>query len=130
MLRGFNPRVREGRDLTVCLIATAASVSIQASVKDATENALIDLDDRSSFNPRVREGRDEAGQSASTSFYRFNPRVREGRDCGSITFGCAGGKDAKFANHKPEQFLRVLANSQLYSIVKEQRALRESRTCQ
>ena len=56
--RCFNPRVREGRDLSLyCALLHSAS-----------------------FNPRVREGRDGGFGSGCRDSPSFNPRVREGRD--------------------------------------------------
>ena len=60
--RRFNPRVREGRDLH-CPTTTSRllSVSIHASVKDATRGLALTMPNENSFNPRVREGRDFDG---------------------------------------------------------------------
>ena len=58
--RGFNPRAREGRDLT-------ENVGDTLSVN--------------SFNPRAREGRDgEWDTRRPNGCPGFNPRAREGRD--------------------------------------------------
>ena len=38
-LNGFNPRVREGRDVLMCTFEPKGEVSIHASVKDATNTA-------------------------------------------------------------------------------------------
>ena len=55
----FNPRVREGRDQSRNQDRnTCCSVSIHASVKDATRLETEELRDLPGFNPRVREGRD------------------------------------------------------------------------
>ena len=53
----FNPRVREGRDASVESGLLFRTVSIHASVKDATSPAFPPVR-RICFNPRVREGRD------------------------------------------------------------------------
>ena len=39
---GFNPRVREGRDIEAQQAAITRYVSIHASVKDATHSTMID----------------------------------------------------------------------------------------
>ena len=56
--RGFNPRVREGRDC----------------------RGVIYVMRRWGFNPRVREGRDFWLPEDTVQSSSFNPRVREGRD--------------------------------------------------
>jgi len=76
---GFNPRAREGRDITSLDISRSLPVSIHAPVKGATKKSL-----------RVRWCCDVSihapvkGATAAiftlAAFCRFNPRAREGRD--------------------------------------------------
>ena len=54
----FNPRAREGRDLTYDKVGYT----------------------RKDFNPRAREGRDTPCPSLGRCSGNFNPRAREGRD--------------------------------------------------
>ena len=54
----FNPRVREGRDRSRRRLRRVTTVSIHASVKDATRNLNQSVCGILCFNPRVREGRD------------------------------------------------------------------------
>ena len=57
---GFNPRAREGRDLTSHRNALFIFVSIHAPARGATSGELISGLSSSGFNPRAREGRDGA----------------------------------------------------------------------
>ena len=54
----FNPRAREGRDVSAWECITR----------------------RRDFNPRAREGRDNLSFSIANTLLHFNPRAREGRD--------------------------------------------------
>ena len=84
----FNPRVREGRDITVLPSTFSWVVSIHASVKDATRRCqLFKVLHAVSIHASVKDatflscGHDRL-------LYSFNPRVREGRD---LMPGHAGG---------------------------------------
>ena len=75
----FNPRVREGRDMPLCLIPLGVQVSIHASARDATWRLPCEQGGSTfqSTRPRgTRPGRSLTGDALP----RFNPRVREGRD--------------------------------------------------
>ena len=75
----FNPRAREGRDLTSHNKMLLVVVSIHAPVKGATPNDARRRTTRG-FNPRAREGRDTCKWCLSQGVRCFNPRAREGRD--------------------------------------------------
>ena len=64
LFASFNPRAREGRDLTLRTLSCASAC----------------------FNPRAREGRDPSTRRFPRLHARFNPRAREGRDAGGV--GC------------------------------------------
>ena len=76
----FNPRVREGRDLTMRR-GRCMSGSFNPRVREGRDipvfNSVIPT---ASFNPRVREGRDRKPVISDCHRLSFNPRVREGRD--------------------------------------------------
>ena len=55
---GFNPRVREGRDVSARHFQINKCVSIHASARDATRRPQRSCLSSRCFNPRVREGRD------------------------------------------------------------------------
>ena len=96
----FNPRLREGGDPNVSPSSVAASISIHASVKEAT-GVKWGICHNGDFNPRLREGGDRiildfylsieisihASVKEATSWRKefqfanyFNPRLREGGD--------------------------------------------------
>ncbi len=56
--RSFNPRVREGRDPHASKLVVALNVSTRASARDATPSTMPPYSVPGCFNPRVREGRD------------------------------------------------------------------------
>ena len=76
----FNPRAREGRDISADGDARLYAVSIHAPARGATcgdyESGGVGM----SFNPRAREGRDRGVAWCTSDRACFNPRAREGRD--------------------------------------------------
>ena len=72
---GFNPRAREGRDVTLRLNVT----------------------EWGGFNPRAREGRDSRYPEISFVMTCFTPRAREGRDL----FDLPGRHAALFQSTRP-----------------------------
>ncbi len=59
-------------------------VSIHASAREATRDALAGAADRRSFNPRLRAGGDSMLSANSISSSSFNPRLRAGGDISGI----------------------------------------------
>ena len=59
--RYFNPRSREGSDLSIGFRATARNISIHAPAKGATDISITSKYPFGYFNPRSREGSDLAG---------------------------------------------------------------------
>ena len=98
----FNPRSREGSDLTEVYILYNLTISIHAPAKGATKDdkevmlgiyisihapakgatLLLRLPQPRTqhFNPRSREGSDEDGKRRIIAGHNFNPRSREGSD--------------------------------------------------
>ena len=54
----FNPRLREGGDDFTNDVAQRTQISIHASAREATANALDNYQEIADFNPRLREGGD------------------------------------------------------------------------
>ena len=80
-LCSFNPRSREGSDVSVTLYyRLEQSVSIHAPAKGATQRAWHIQQGTRCFNPRSREGSDHTGKSKGLFRIRFNPRSRDGSD--------------------------------------------------
>ena len=100
----FNPRIREGCDLSNSKVGDFSNISIHASARDATRYARVHrLLRHFHFNPRIREGCDviqrrtfrktfgisihasardatPEGLAGGIVSYNFNPRIREGCD--------------------------------------------------
>ena len=82
-LHRFNPRAREGRDLSDLQgLFDYIMVSIHAPARGATcFVSLLKTLIESCFNPRAREGRDLQDKTLAGMLDAcFNPRAREGRD--------------------------------------------------
>ena len=76
----FNPRAREGRDLTLYYIDRQL-IGFNPRAREGRDLNILYLEYHLfCFNPRAREGRDQGAQQASAMLFRFNPRAREGRD--------------------------------------------------
>ena len=77
---GFNPRAREGRDLSGWL-ARNHDAGFNPRAREGRDCSMRFSETiLSCFNPRAREGRDTAGVFRRRLSRRFNPRAREGRD--------------------------------------------------
>jgi len=74
MMRCFNPRAREGRDIPKIEVERHEAVSIHAPVKGATRLPIARTA-RLRFNPRAREGRDKriAFDAAERQFQSTRP---------------------------------------------------------
>ena len=101
-LLDFNPRSREGSDLSFSSSEMATLISIHAPAKGATPSGFVRICAAVNFNPRSREGSDTMLLIASNVLVRFqstlprrerllremtaatrkyfNPRSREGSD--------------------------------------------------
>ena len=101
-LYDFNPRLREGGDVSEAQGCRRIQISIHASAREATTRTAYMWGDTSYFNPRLREGGDLQPHHYKPShhifqstpprgrrqrriclrLYRsnFNPRLREGGD--------------------------------------------------
>ena len=76
----FNPRTREGCDISALLMHRFPLVSIHAPVKGATSSADTSALSPWCFNPRTREGCDITMRASALMDACFNPRTREGCD--------------------------------------------------
>ena len=76
----FNPRSREGSDITYLNRACVDEISIHAPAKGATTQTHARGRAISNFNPRSREGSDFQRLKSNRSLSDFNPRSREGSD--------------------------------------------------
>ena len=77
---GFNPRIRKGCDPNRLSSLRGSTVSIHASVKDATLLILRQLPMLPGFNPRIRKGCDCQVRDIRRTCLCFNPRIRKGCD--------------------------------------------------
>ena len=80
LLANFNPRSREGSDISMFLYCAIAGISIHAPAKGATPFSFAQSFNSSYFNPRSREGSDGGAQGFYLAPQNFNPRSREGSD--------------------------------------------------
>ena len=79
--RCFNPRAREGRDLSPKLTCyQPPHVSTHAPARGATGSFTIKGSFSEGFNPCAHEGRDDEACAQAMVWQGFNPRAREGRD--------------------------------------------------
>ena len=77
----FNPRTREGCDINTKEWCRVLSVSIHAPARGATLTAISAFTfSLSGFNPRTREGCDGVSPAGKIRYGGFNPRTREGCD--------------------------------------------------
>ena len=76
----FNPRLREGGDIPCDIPCDISTISIHASVREATIFPVCVAIHHWYFNPRLREGGDRQVMSRSVLTDDFNPRLREGGD--------------------------------------------------
>ena len=76
----FNPRSREGSDVSEWAYLPDEPISIHAPVKGATTRVTRSVPVRLNFNPRSREGSDRIYRRSVAADTYFNPRSREGSD--------------------------------------------------
>ncbi len=76
----FNPRSREGSDVKKVIQEAMETISIHAPARGATILTHVRPDRIFYFNPRSREGSDWMADSYKHKPKDFNPRSREGSD--------------------------------------------------
>ncbi len=86
----FNLRLREGGDILNFSSHRTIKISIHASEKEATNNAIRIARTEGHFNPRLREGGDTfLHLGIKSCVLYFNPRLREGGDAILFYFFCS-----------------------------------------
>ena len=79
-VQNFNPRSREGSDITSEVWGNGETISIRAPARGATRTSISHQSKHINFNPRSREGSDRAVYYIIYLSRYFNPRSREGSD--------------------------------------------------
>ena len=88
----FNPRICKRCDRVGVAVCLPFSVSIHASVKDATSACRCCKSDSGSFNPRICKRCDSRRACFSAFYGSFNPRICKRCDAAHMrgTFYCSG----------------------------------------
>ena len=108
----FNPRSREGSDVTIDEMYLA-KFEFQSTLprRERPPNTFCMVSSRC-FNPRSREGSDEGLVESANETARFNPRSREGSDCSSspATCGlrCFNPRSREGSDRRTSLFVRFL----------------------
>ena len=94
--KGFNPRICKRCDVTRSTTGRASSVSIHASVKDATVGITPDRKKPGCFNPRICKRCDKEVPAYRCWNARFNPRICKRCD---LFYARYGRRDSQVSIH-------------------------------